>query len=364
MTSLRLALVVFAAVALLTSTGCPVCQVIKCGWDAGPPTLDDGLATLPIDVIAVEDLAAATSGSFDGRAVARKEVVARLQGGACLLEVEGMEPGAIERAVAPDLAGDELPEGMRERLRELDPVEARVRLEAALAAGDAAAIESVAVCHPFAPTATRAAREAAVRFIEEGDLARAASLVTPEDPLARRIPELARVAAVATSSVAIHAAGASAWAADGKGNILWERSDLAGPGATLVTVGAFAGVTLIEAIDDRCELIGVGPNGDALWRRAIWTKGTATGVTRFASAGRTTFLAMGAIVLAVDAVTGRPLWARSRHVSTTGRGVVNPVSALRPRPDGTLVVEAADSIERRPPSERLDARTGALLGGN
>jgi hypothetical protein len=272
----------------------------------GDGPLVRGLDQLPIELLGRDDLAAVVSGSIDERQRARDRLDAALEGGACLVLVETSEQtGGIERAVAPELACATLGRDLVEKLEKLDAVESRVELAREIKEGDVESLECYARMHPFSERRDEAALAAASIRIEEGSFDRAAALVepalTPElAACARRIAKLARAAPPAPTRPALPPIEST------------RSRDCRPRHARLGEVGS------IEIHHWGYEMFGLGPDGSKVWRRMIWGRRDLKTPHASALIGRLVLVAEGTRVVAIDARTGRLLWARARRALVAG----------------------------------------------
>jgi hypothetical protein len=317
----------------------------------GDGPLVPGLDQLPIELLGRDDLAAVVSGSIDERQRARDRLDAALEGGACLVLVETSEQtGGIERAVAPELACATLGRDLVEKLEKLDAVESRVELAREMKEGDVESLECYARMHPFSERRDEAALAAASIRIEEGSFDRAAALVEPA-----RTPELA---ACARRIAKLALAAPPARTPSGPPPIAFVvAGDLRVKRDRLGEVGG------VEIWDWGYEVLGLGPDESKVWRRLTWIRRDLKTPHASALIGRLVVVAEGTRVLAIDARTGRLLWARARRALVAGP--FPDVVAMRATADGAIELTSrwTARADGQPPdiNERVDPATGATI---
>jgi hypothetical protein len=319
----------------------------------GDGPLVPGLDQLPVELLGRDEIAAIVSGTVDQRLRARERLDAALESGACLVLVETSEQaGGIERAVAPELAGDALGRDLVEKLEKLDAVESRVELAREMKEADVESLECYARTHPFSALRDEAALAAASIRIEEGDFDHAAELVeparTPElAACARRIAKLARAAPRALAPCAP------------------PIDSVASVGRTKrARLGVVGSIEIRDWEHDSSHFVfGLGADGKQVWRRTIW--GHRGLIVPHASAliGNLVLVAEGTRVLAIDARTGRIIWARARRALVAGP--FPDVVTMRATADGAIELTSrwTARAEGQPPdvTERVDQETGATL---
>ncbi len=374
-----------------------------------PPPPEDGRVEPPYTVVASEDLAALESGTKVERAAARKRVSDLLRDPLALFSDTAAEVVELDVPVSDGLPRLGLDGATYDELARPDETSAHDAFERAIEAGDPDALEEALHRYPFADGVTRAARVRAELLVERGELDEAlASLerLTERDaasddddvkrarailPAVRELRDRAPTepAGEAWSGSAdmggffLGCSGRAVWAVTAGGDVAWERSDaLAADFYARKVVGKAGDLAIVEAISHaRPWVLALDEEGQLRWSVPLPAPAPGCGPmdqVYALSAGRV-FVGRTDRAIAIEARSGRLLWMHVRHdpdppAKKLWKEAVPmdwrpPEGPERRRPDGPHgfrirvtpgVLELTSGADRR--VERLDARTGELLG--